>query len=103
MATDTLTSRIYNIAELSRKAALKLKNGSPKFRDVLRAVVCHRILNFYISSLWVSHLRALSFSFACHAIGEFPGFEVMISRGKINFNKILIIQTQGSFCDDLPI
>lgn len=58
MATDTLTSRIHNIAELSRKAALKLKNGSPKFRDVLRAVECHRILNFYFSALWVSHLRA---------------------------------------------
>ena len=89
MATDTLTSRIRNIAELSRKAALKLKNGSPKFRDVLRAVECHRILNFFYSSLSVSHSFAMLFT------GELLGIEVMTSSGKINFNQILIIQTRS--------
>ncbi|KDR09983.1 RPA-interacting protein [Zootermopsis nevadensis] len=37
MATEALTPRKHNIAELNRKAAYKIKHGSPKFRDVLRA------------------------------------------------------------------
>lgn len=44
-----------------------------------------------------------SHSLAMLVTGEFLGLEVMTSSGKIKFNKILIIQTQGAFCDDLPI
>jgi len=44
-----------------------------------------------------------SHSLAMLVTGEFPGFEVITSSGKIHFNQILIIQTQGAFCDDLPI